>query len=46
MSFEFIKMLLLVTVANFVVVFGGVFTVLFVRGKLQEKRAQEEGEQK
>ncbi len=46
MSYEFIKMLLVVTAVNFGVVFGGVFSVLFVRGKLQEKRAQEEGEQK
>jgi len=41
MSYEFIKMLLVVTAVNFVVVFGGVFTVLFARDKI---RARKEGE--
>ena len=44
MSFEFLKMLLLVSLANFVVVFGGVLTILCVRGMLQEKRVQKEGD--
>lgn len=38
MNFEFIVMLLTVSVINFVFVFGGVFGFLYIRDKIREDK--------